>query len=120
MYSDAGAATCAGYPGSRGFEEVDAQDFTSWGIDYLKYVPADVWPMSASRQTLCMKVMVGAGTCLLMPLLCELRIQAGTDVCFQLRLGMRCCHVLSEGLRAWTCYQSRGCISGCSSSHVCI
>ena len=38
MYSDAGAATCAGYPGSRGYEEVDAQDFTSWGIDYLKWV----------------------------------------------------------------------------------
>ena len=36
LYSDAGSATCAGYPGSRGHEDTDAQDFTSWGIDYLK------------------------------------------------------------------------------------
>ena len=43
MYSDAGAATCAGYPGSRGFEEIDAKDFTSWSIDYLKCVPEHMW-----------------------------------------------------------------------------
>lgn len=36
IYSDAGNLTCGGYPGSLGHEELDAQTFASWGIDYLK------------------------------------------------------------------------------------
>lgn len=37
IYSDAGATTCAGRPGSRGHEYQDALTYASWGIDYLKY-----------------------------------------------------------------------------------
>ena len=37
IYSDAGWKTCAGYPGSRGYEYQDALTYASWGIDYLKY-----------------------------------------------------------------------------------
>lgn len=37
LYSDAGNTTCAGYPGSRGYEYQDARTYASWGIDYLKY-----------------------------------------------------------------------------------
>jgi len=37
IYSDAGNATCGGYPGSRGHEYQDALTYASWGIDYLKY-----------------------------------------------------------------------------------
>lgn len=37
MYSDAGSMTCAGYAGSLGYEEIDAQTFADWGVDYLKY-----------------------------------------------------------------------------------
>jgi alpha-galactosidase len=37
IYEDAGTATCAGYPGSLGHEEIDAQTFADWGVDYLKY-----------------------------------------------------------------------------------
>lgn len=37
LYSDAGTATCAGRPGSLGFEEQDAALYASWGVDYLKY-----------------------------------------------------------------------------------
>ncbi|GJE96637.1 glycoside hydrolase family 27 protein [Phanerochaete sordida] len=37
IYSDAGTATCAGFPGSLGYENIDAATFTEWGIDYLKY-----------------------------------------------------------------------------------
>src|SRR6266545_5211094 len=37
LYGDAGTATCAGYPGSLGFEDIDAQTFAEWGVDYLKY-----------------------------------------------------------------------------------
>jgi alpha-galactosidase len=36
IYSDAGNETCGGYPGSLGYEEIDAASFSSWGIDYLK------------------------------------------------------------------------------------
>lgn len=37
MYSDAGFWTCAKYPGSYGYEYIDAQTFAEWGVDYLKY-----------------------------------------------------------------------------------
>jgi alpha-galactosidase len=45
IYSDAGTETCAGYPGSIGNEDLDAETFSDWGLDYLKYdncnVPAN-------------------------------------------------------------------------------
>jgi alpha-galactosidase len=37
IYSDAAELTCAGYIGSYGFEEQDAQLWAEWGIDFLKY-----------------------------------------------------------------------------------
>lgn len=37
IYADAGTATCAGYPGSLGHEQIDADTFAQWGVDYLKY-----------------------------------------------------------------------------------
>lgn len=37
VYSDASRYTCGGVCGSYGYEEIDAQDFASWGVDLLKY-----------------------------------------------------------------------------------
>jgi len=37
LYSDAGARTCEGRPGSSGYEIEDARQYAAWGIDYLKY-----------------------------------------------------------------------------------
>ena len=37
IYSSPGAKTCAGFEGSYGHEEQDAQTYAQWGIDYLKY-----------------------------------------------------------------------------------
>src|ERR1039458_9553279 len=37
IYEDAGTATCAGFPGSYGHEQQDANLFASWAVDYLKY-----------------------------------------------------------------------------------
>jgi alpha-galactosidase len=37
LYSDAGARTCEGRPGSAGYEVEDARMYASWGVDYLKY-----------------------------------------------------------------------------------
>jgi alpha-galactosidase len=37
IYSSPGPRTCGGFEGSYGHEEIDAQTWASWGIDYLKY-----------------------------------------------------------------------------------
>jgi alpha-galactosidase len=37
LYSDAGARTCEGRPGSSGYEVEDARQYAGWGVDYLKY-----------------------------------------------------------------------------------
>ena len=37
IYTSAGTMTCALFPGSLGHEDVDAQTFADWGVDYLKY-----------------------------------------------------------------------------------
>ncbi|MBZ0315574.1 MAG: glycoside hydrolase family 27 protein [Anaerolineae bacterium] len=46
IYSCAGTYTCAGRPGSYGYEEVDAQTFAEWEVDFLKYdacyIPANL------------------------------------------------------------------------------
>lgn len=31
-----GTETCGGYPGTMGYEHIDAQTFAKWGIDMLK------------------------------------------------------------------------------------
>jgi alpha-galactosidase len=36
IYEDVGTATCAGYPGSYGHVQQDADMFASWGIDFVK------------------------------------------------------------------------------------
>jgi len=37
LCSCAGTKTCAGRPGSQGYEEQDARQYAAWGVDYLKY-----------------------------------------------------------------------------------
>ena len=37
IYSDSGVRTCAGRPGSWGYEFQDARQYAAWGVDYLKY-----------------------------------------------------------------------------------
>jgi len=37
IYSSPGPKTCAGYEGSYGHEQQDAETYAAWGIDYLKY-----------------------------------------------------------------------------------
>jgi alpha-galactosidase len=39
IYGDAGQLTCAKYPGSLGFEEVDAQTFAEWGERLGQSIP---------------------------------------------------------------------------------
>jgi alpha-galactosidase len=37
LYNCAGTKTCAGYPGTRGYEYQDARNYAAWQIDYLKF-----------------------------------------------------------------------------------
>lgn len=37
LYGDSGTATCSGFPGSQGYETVDANTLAGWGIDFWKY-----------------------------------------------------------------------------------
>jgi alpha-galactosidase len=37
IYSAPGCMTCAGNMGSLGYEQIDANDYASWGVDFLKY-----------------------------------------------------------------------------------
>jgi alpha-galactosidase len=54
IYEDAGTATCAGYPGSYGHEQQDANLFASWGVDYVKYdwcnIPFTSFPGQSHQQ----------------------------------------------------------------------
>jgi len=36
VYTDRGTKTCAGFPGSQGYETVDANTYAAWGVDFLK------------------------------------------------------------------------------------
>lgn len=36
IYEDYGTHTCAGFPGSKYYMQMDAETFASWGVDYLK------------------------------------------------------------------------------------
>ena len=37
IYNCAGTETCAGFPGTHGYEYQDARLYASWGVDYLKF-----------------------------------------------------------------------------------
>lgn len=37
IYEDIGTKTCAGYPGSEFYLQLDAQTFADWTVDYLKF-----------------------------------------------------------------------------------
>ncbi|XP_070615926.1 alpha-galactosidase A [Erythrolamprus reginae] len=41
IYADVGNRTCAGFPGSYGHYEQDAETFASWGVDLLKFDGCD-------------------------------------------------------------------------------
>ncbi|RST30615.1 glycoside hydrolase family 27 protein [Sphingomonas ginkgonis] len=49
IYSDAGAKTCGGRPGSQGHEYQDALQYARWGVDYLKYDWCSTGPRNAEE-----------------------------------------------------------------------
>ncbi len=62
IYSDAGWQTCAGRPGSRGYEFQDAKKYAEWEIDYLKYDWCNTDGLNAKGAYLTMgKALLAAG-----------------------------------------------------------
>ena len=55
IYESAGTATCAGYPGSLGHEQQDANSFAAWGVDYLKYDNCNNQGISARQRYTAMR-----------------------------------------------------------------
>ncbi|MGA9583898.1 MAG: glycoside hydrolase family 27 protein [Terracidiphilus sp.] len=65
IYSSPGPKTCAGFEGSLGHEEQDAQLYASWGIDYLKYdlcsfIPAVMEKQAPNDKAAQMRLMLAA------------------------------------------------------------
>ena len=62
IYTDAGWQTCAGRPGSRGYEFQDAISYAKWGVDYLKddFCFADFLDAHGAYLTMC-KALYSAG-----------------------------------------------------------
>ena len=55
LYNCAGTKTCAGYPGSRGYEYQDARLYASWGIDFLKYDWCNTGKLNAAEAYITMR-----------------------------------------------------------------
>ena len=65
IYSSPGPWTCAGFEGSLGHEQQDAQLYASWGIDYLKYdlcsfIPAVMEKQAPNDKPAQMRLMIAA------------------------------------------------------------
>jgi alpha-galactosidase len=65
IYSGPGPKTCAGYAGSLGHEEQDAELYASWGIDYLKYdlcsfIPAVMMKQAPNDKAEQMRLMIAS------------------------------------------------------------
>ena len=65
IYSSPGPKTCAGYAGSLGHEQQDADLYASWGIDYLKYdlcsfIPAVMQKQAPHDNAAQMRLMIAA------------------------------------------------------------
>jgi alpha-galactosidase len=65
IYSSPGPKTCAGFEGSLGHEEQDAQLYARWGIDYLKYdlcsfIPSIMEKQAPNDKAAQMRLMIAA------------------------------------------------------------
>lgn len=49
MYEDYGTKTCAGYPGSLNYLQIDAETFASWDIDSLKVDACNADPKTTDQ-----------------------------------------------------------------------
>ena len=53
IYADVGNKTCAGFPGSYGYYELDAETFAGWGVDLLKFDGCNFGTLELLAEGLC-------------------------------------------------------------------
>jgi alpha-galactosidase len=58
LYTVGGTYTCAGYPGSAGYEVLDANTYASWGVDYVKFEGCDLpwYVLNPNEQTMSVRM----------------------------------------------------------------
>ena len=58
LYTVGGPSTCAGFPGSAGYEVLDANTYASWGVDYVKFEGCDLpwWELNPNQQTMSLRM----------------------------------------------------------------
>jgi alpha-galactosidase len=58
LYTVGGTATCAGYPGSAGYEVLDANTYAGWGVDYVKFEGCSLpwWELDPNEQTMSVRM----------------------------------------------------------------
>jgi alpha-galactosidase len=58
LYTVAGPLTCADYPGSAGYEVLDANTYASWGVDYVKFEGCSLpwWELDPNEQTMSVRM----------------------------------------------------------------
>jgi alpha-galactosidase len=58
LYTVGGISTCAGYPGSAGYEVLDANTYAGWGVDFVKFEGCNIpwWELNPNQQTLCARM----------------------------------------------------------------
>ena len=61
IYSSAGVETCAHYPASLEYEEIDAATWAAWGIDYVKYDNCGVPDEWKDEYTFCVPDLTNPG-----------------------------------------------------------
>lgn len=56
IYADVGTKTCAGYPGTLGYYDIDAKTFADWGVDLLKFDGCFMpdWRQLGDGRSICM------------------------------------------------------------------
>jgi alpha-galactosidase len=58
LYTVGGTYTCAGYPGSAGYEVLDANTYAGWGVDFVKFEGCDIpwWELNPNQQTMSLRM----------------------------------------------------------------
>ncbi len=58
LYTVGGTYTCAGYPGSAGYETLDANTYAGWGVDFVKFEGCNIpwWELNPNQQTMSVRM----------------------------------------------------------------
>lgn len=106
LYSSAGTKTCAGRAGSLGYEVQDANDYASWGVDYLKYDNCYNMGVNATTRYMNMGNAIKASGREMFYSLCNWGNENVTDWGYQTSNSWRTTQDISLGNNAWQSMKS--------------